>query len=50
MIIKWIVIWKRDADPPEVYPFEEESQARDFYTSINWSDVYLCEVKAGPKV
>lgn len=51
MNIRYLVIWKRDADPPEVFPFESEAEADGFYdkAATNWTDVYLCEVKRGPR-
>jgi hypothetical protein len=46
----WLVLWKKDADPVEVYPFEDESEAADFYerAQTQWSGVYLCRVEQAP--
>lgn len=48
----WLVVRKRDIDAPEVYPFDNEKEAAEFYddASMQWSDTFLCEVKKGPKV
>lgn len=43
---KWFVVRIIEDRPPEVFPFEELSQAEAFYEKAawNWSDVYLCEI------
>jgi hypothetical protein len=35
MNVNWIVVFKRDTDNPEVYPFEDREQL-----VMNWSEVY----------
>ena len=44
--LRWMVVFKRDAEPVEVYSFEEESEARELYDnfSLNWTECYLCKV------
>lgn len=42
----WLVVRKRETDPPEVYPFAAEAEARVFHdrAQMQWSDCYLCQV------
>jgi hypothetical protein len=43
---RWIVVRKREIDPPEVYPFAREDDARAFHDRAQqqWSDCYLTRV------
>lgn len=51
-IYSWVVVRKRELDPPEVYTFQDEEEAREFYTraKAQWSDTFLCRVIEGPLV
>jgi ribosomal protein L37E len=41
--VRWLVVRKREADTPEVYPFADEATAKTFYDRAQqqWSDCYL---------
>ena len=42
----WMVVIKRDSEPVEVTPFDDELDARALYESLspNWTECYLCRV------
>ena len=44
---RWLVIWTRDADPPEILMYEDEDEARAVYAHLTtqWSGVLLCRVE-----
>ena len=44
--MRWLVIWHRDADPPQVFPFADYDDALAHFTllTITWTGVLLCEV------
>jgi len=44
--VGWMVIRKRETDPPEVYPFPDEASAREFHDQAQqqWSDCFLVAV------
>lgn len=50
--VSWLVVRKRETEPVEVTPFENEAPARIFFELAreHWSDTYLCRVVAGPRV
>ncbi len=43
---RWLVVRQRETEPPEVYPFADEADARAFHDRAQeqWSDCYLCAV------
>ena len=43
---KWFVVRRRDTEPIEVYSFDLEIDAREFYdrASLQWSECYLTAV------
>lgn len=48
----WLVVIKRETDPPQVTPFNTEAEARA-YESVHgqqWSDSFVCKVVKGPRV
>ncbi len=49
-IYSWLVVRQRETEPPEVYPFGNEVDARLFYDQAQqqWSDTYLGQVHEGP--
>lgn len=49
-IYPWLVVRQRETEPPEVYPFGDEVDARLFYDQAaqQWTDTYLCAVHEGP--
>lgn len=51
-VCRWLVVWKCETDPTEVYPFAVAADAETFYeeAAVNWSEVYLVEVLRGPGV
>ena len=46
MVAEWIVIWFRDAEPPQVFPYDNEDDAEQWYDrlTVNWTSVFLCQV------
>lgn len=40
---RWFVVRKRDVEPIEVYSFDRESDAREFYdrAQVQWSECFL---------
>jgi hypothetical protein len=51
MQINWLLVWKPDGETDaQVYPYEDESQAREHYEYKKqaWTDVFLCKVIIGP--
>ena len=46
----WVVVYQIDNAPAVVVPFDDEAAARAFYEAmrLGWSEVWLCQVVAGP--
>ena len=49
-VTAWLVVYRIDDGPTVVVPFEEEADARALYDElrVGWSEVWLCQVVAGP--
>ena len=50
--VNWILVWKPDGErEAEVYPYEDEAQAREHFEmkKLNWTEVFLCKVVDGPR-
>jgi hypothetical protein len=45
-----MVVWKVDADPPQIFMYDDEREARELFERArqNWTEVYLCWVTQGP--
>lgn len=47
---QWLVVRKRETDPPEVYAFDRYDEAAVFFDGAQqqWSDTFFCSVVCGP--
>jgi hypothetical protein len=48
---RWLVVRKRETNPPEVHAFDRYDHAAVFFdrAQTQWSDTYFCAVVAGPE-